>query len=293
MDTIDWSQERFEEIVKKLSAFLKLSGYKESDITFVPVSGWTGENLITPNNPPLSWYNKEENASNTVTNGIIPGATLIDLIDRLKPPERPTSKPFRLCITDVFRATGIGAGTVSISGRIDCGGVEINERVLLRPSNDQVIIKTIQIENVNVPSAFAGDNVILNIQGVDLTHLFVGNVVCDPEYPIPCATIIQARIIIFNISTPILPGTPIVFHFKSIQEQGKIVNLIEELDRTTGEIKRRKPRLLTKNSSGVVEISLHRQICCELYSDVKELGRFMLRQSGLTMAAGIVTKIID
>jgi elongation factor 1 alpha-like protein len=293
MDAIDWSQERFEEIVKKLSSFLKSSGYKESDITFVPVSGWTGENLITPNNPPLSWYNKEENASNTVTNGIIRGATLIDLIDRLKPPERPISKPFRLCITDVFRATGIGAGTTSIAGRIDSGGVEVNERVLLRPSNDQVTIKTIQIENLNVPSAFAGDNVILNIQGVDPTHLFVGNVVCDPEYPIPCATTIQARIIIFNISTPILPGTPIVFHFKSIQEQGKISSLIEELDRSTGELKRRNPRLLTKNSSGVVEIALHRQICCELYSDVKELGRFMLRQSGLTMAAGIITKIID
>jgi elongation factor 1 alpha-like protein len=292
MDTIEWSQERFEEIVKKLSTFLKTSGYKESDITFVPVSGWTGQNLITPNDPPLSWYNTEESASNILTNGIIRGATLIDLIDRLKPPERPISKPFRLCITDVFRATGTGTGTVSISGRIDCGGVEGNERVLLRPSNDLVTIKTIQIENTNVPSAFAGDNVILHIIGVDPTHLFVGNVVCDPEYPIPCATVIQARIIIFNISTPILPGTPIVFHFKSIQEQGKIVRLVEELDRSTGELKRRNPRLLTKNSSGVVEIALHRQICCELYSDVKELGRFMLRQSGLTMAAGIITTIV-
>ncbi|CAF4133628.1 unnamed protein product, partial [Rotaria sp. Silwood2] len=292
MDTVEWSQERFEEIVKKLSSFLKSSGYKESDVTYVPLSGWTGENLIAPNNPPLSWYQQGENPLNTKLNGIICGATLIDLIDRLKPPERPISKPFRLCITDVYRATGIGAGTVSISGRIDCGGIEVNERLLLRPSNDQVTIKTIQIENTNVSSAFAGDNVTLNIQGVDPTHLFIGNVVCDPEYPISCATIIQARIIIFNISVPILPGTPIVFHFKSMQEQGKIANLIEELDRSTGELKRKNPRLLTKNSSGVVEIVLQRQICCELYSDVKELGRFMLRQSGLTMAAGIITEII-
>ncbi|CAF0952948.1 unnamed protein product [Adineta steineri] len=293
MDAIDWSQERFEEIVKKLSAFLKSSGYKESDIIFVPVSGWTGENLITPTKSPLSWYTKEENAPDTLTNGIIRGKTLIDLIDHLKPPERPIAKPFRLCITDVFRATGVGAGTVSIAGRIDCGGIEVNDRVLLRPSGDQVTIKTIQIENANVPSAFAGDSIILHMQGVDPTHLFVGNVVCDPEYPIPCATRIQARIIIFNITTPILPGTPVVFHFKSIQEQGKIISLVEELDRVTGELKRQRPRLLTKNSSGVVEIALHRQICCELYSNVKELGRFMLRQSGLTMAAGIITKIIE
>lgn len=288
MDAIDWSQERFEEIVKKLSIFLKSSGFKDSDVTFVPLSGWTGENLIVPNNPPLPWYQKDGNSSN----GVIRGATLIDLIDRLKPPERPMSKPFRLCITDIFRATGVGAGTVSIAGRIDCGGVELNERVLLRPADTEATVKSIQIENSNVSSAFAGDYVTLNIQGVDPTHLFIGNVVCDPAYPIPCATVIQARIIVFNISVPILPGTPVVFHFKSIQEQGKIVSLIEELDRSTGELKRRNPRLLTKNSSGVVDIELQRQICCELYSDVKELGRFMLRQNGSTMAAGIITKVI-
>lgn len=293
MDVIDWSQERFDEIVKKLSAFLKSSGYKESDVTYVPVSGWTGENLLTPTTEPLSWYKKDENASNTATNGVIRGATLIDLIDRLKPPERAVSKPFRLCITDVFRATGIGANTVSISGRIDCGGVEVNERILLRPSNDQVTVKSILIENNNVPSAFAGDNAVLNIQGVDPAHLFVGNVVCDPEFPIPCAATVQARIIIFNTQTPIVPGTPIVFHFKSIQEQGKISRLLEELDRTTGELKRQNPRILTRNSSGVVEITLQRQICCELYADVKELGRFMLRQNGVTIAAGIITKIFD
>ncbi|CAF1576324.1 unnamed protein product [Rotaria magnacalcarata] len=292
MDTIEWSQDRFEEIVKKLSAFLKPSGYKDADVTYVPVSGWTGENLITPNNPPLSWYNKDESTSNTTVNGVIHGATLVDLIDRLKPPERPISKPFRFCISDIYRATGVGAGTVSIAGRIECGGVEVNERAILRPSNDQVTIKSIQIENTNVTSAFAGDNVTLNIQGVDPTHLFIGNVVCDPEYPIPCATVIQARIIIFNISVPIIPGTPAVFHFKSMQEQAKIMTLVEELDRLTGELKRRNPRLLPKNSSGVIELVLHRQICCELYSDVKELGRFMLRQSGLTMAAGIITRII-
>jgi elongation factor 1 alpha-like protein len=290
MDAIAWSQERFEEIVKKLASFLKSSGYKESDVTYVPVSGWTGENLIAANNPPIDWYVNEKKTS---INGVINGATLIDLIDRLKPPERPMSKPFRLCINDIFRAAGVGANTVSIAGRIDCGGVEINERLLLRPSNDQVIIKSIQIENSNVQSAFAGDNVILNIQGVDPTHLFVGNVVCDPEFPIPCATSIQARVIIFNILTPILPGTPVVFHFKSLQEQAKIRSLVEELNRSTGELKRLQPRLLTKNSSGVIEIELHRAICCELFSDSKELGRFMLRQGGVTMAAGIITKILD
>lgn len=58
LDTVNWSQERFDEIVGKLKTFLKQAGFKESDITYVPCSGLTGENLVKPpTNPELiSWY---------------------------------------------------------------------------------------------------------------------------------------------------------------------------------------------------------------------------------------------
>ena len=46
LDTIDWSKERFDEIAAKLGKFLKTQvGFKDSDISFVPVSGLTGANL--------------------------------------------------------------------------------------------------------------------------------------------------------------------------------------------------------------------------------------------------------
>lgn len=58
MDTVFWSEERFEEIKSKLGLFLKQAGYKESDVTFVPCSGLSGENLATNANEPLltHWY---------------------------------------------------------------------------------------------------------------------------------------------------------------------------------------------------------------------------------------------
>ena len=46
LDTVNWSKERFDEIIVKLGKFLKTQvGFKESDLTFVPVSGLTGANL--------------------------------------------------------------------------------------------------------------------------------------------------------------------------------------------------------------------------------------------------------
>lgn len=58
LDTANWSQERFDEIVGKLKVFLKQAGFKEGDITYIPCSGLTGENLVkTPTDDKLlSWY---------------------------------------------------------------------------------------------------------------------------------------------------------------------------------------------------------------------------------------------
>jgi elongation factor 1 alpha-like protein len=46
-----------------------------------------------------------------------------------------------------------------------------------------------------------------------------------------------------------------------------------------------------KNSSAIVEIEIDRPVCLELYSNFKDLGRFMLRASGTTVAAGLVTEV--
>lgn len=58
LDTVSWSQERFNEIEKKLKLFLKQAGFKESDVTFVPCSGLTGQNLACKptENELVTWY---------------------------------------------------------------------------------------------------------------------------------------------------------------------------------------------------------------------------------------------
>ena len=50
-------------------------------------------------------------------------------------------------------------------------------------------------------------------------------------------------------------------------------------------------RCLTKNSTAVIQLEVSRPVCMELYQDCRELGRFMLRSGGATIAAGVVTKV--
>lgn len=41
----------------------------------------------------------------------------------------------------------------------------------------------------------------------------------------------------------------------------------------------------------MIEIEFERPVCLELYKDFKDLGRFMLRYSGSTIAAGLVEEV--
>lgn len=58
LDTVGWSENRFLEIANKLNSFLKQAGFRDKDVTFVPCSGLTGENLVSsPKVPELKqWY---------------------------------------------------------------------------------------------------------------------------------------------------------------------------------------------------------------------------------------------
>jgi len=85
MDRVEYSEERYNEIVREVSAFLKKIGYNPKAVPFVPFSGWTGENL-TETSSMMPWYK---------------GSSLLQAIDSVKPPKRPVDKPLRLPINDV------------------------------------------------------------------------------------------------------------------------------------------------------------------------------------------------
>lgn len=175
------------------------------------------------------------------------------------------------------------------------------------------------MEDKLVQTVFAGDHVEICLSNVDEISLFTGAVLCEADSLIPVVSKIQARIVTFNtLSVPITnvsesvsitlliylvnflkkkffsslkQGFEAVFHYKSLCENSSVLKLIASLDKSNGEVIRKYPRCLTKNSSGMVDLQLNKPICLELYQDYKELGRFMLRSKGVTIAAGIIEKV--
>jgi elongation factor 1-alpha len=78
--TVNFGKDRYEEISKELGAFLKKIGYDPVKIPFIPISGWHGDNMLEKS-PNLTWFK---------------GPTLVEALDNIIPPKRPTEKPLRL-----------------------------------------------------------------------------------------------------------------------------------------------------------------------------------------------------
>ncbi|XP_037698062.1 HBS1-like protein isoform X2 [Choloepus didactylus] len=275
MDQVNWQQERFREIIGKLGHFLKQAGFKESDVAFIPTSGLSGENLITrsQSNELTKWYK---------------GLCLLEQIDSFKPPQRSIDKPFRLCVSDVFKDQGSG---FCVTGKIEAGYIQTGDRLLVMPPNETCTAKGITLHDEPVDWAAAGDHVSLMLVGMDIIKINVGCIFCGPKEPIKACTRFRARILIFNIEIPITKGFPVLLHYQTVSEPAVIKRLISVLNKSTGEVTKKKPKLLTKGQNALVELQTQRPVAVELYKDFKELGRFMLRYGGSTVAAGVVTEI--
>nr|XP_001099850.3 HBS1-like protein isoform X2 [Macaca mulatta] len=275
MDQVNWQQERFQEITGKLGHFLKQAGFKESDVAFIPTSGLSGENLITRSQSSelTKWYK---------------GLCLLEQIDSFKPPQRSIDKPFRLCVSDVFKDQGSG---FCITGKIEAGYIQTGDRLQAMPPNETCTVKGITLHDEPVDWAAAGDHVSLTLVGMDIIKINVGCIFCGPKEPIKACTRFRARILIFNIEIPITKGFPVLLHYQTVSEPAVIKRLISVLNKSTGEVTKKKPKFLTKGQNALVELQTQRPIALELYKDFKELGRFMLRYGGSTIAAGVVTEI--
>lgn len=275
MDQVNWQEERFQEITSKLGHFLKQAGFKESDVFYIPTSGLSGENLTTRSTVTelTSWFS---------------GPSLLEQIDAFKAPQRSVDKPFRLCVSDVFKDQGSG---FCVTGKIEAGYIQTGDRILAMPPNETCTVKGITLHDEALDWAAAGDHISLTLTGMDIIKINVGCVYCDPKEPIKACTRFRARILLFNIELPITQGFPVLLHYQTVSEPATIKKLVSVLHKSSGEVLKKKPKCLSKGMNAIVELQTHRPVALELYKDYKELGRFMLRYSGSTIAAGVVTEI--
>ncbi|XP_019709511.1 uncharacterized protein [Elaeis guineensis] len=278
MDLVEFSKERFDFIKLQLGLFLRSCGFKESSVSWIPLSAMVNQNLVTAASDVRlsSWYQ---------------GCCLLDAIDSLKPSHRDVSKPLLLPICDVVASHSLGQ--VAVCGKLEFGALRASSKVLVMPSGDIATVRTIERDHCSCSIAKAGDNVAVSLQGIDAGHVMPGGVLCHPDFPATVSSSLELKVLVLDIVTPILVGSQVEIHIHHAKEAARVTKILSLLDQKTGKVSRNAPRILTARQSAIIEVALDGAVCVEEFSVCRALGRAFLRASGSTIAVGIVTRVLE
>ncbi|PSD67951.1 translation elongation factor EF-1 subunit alpha, partial [Acinetobacter pittii] len=285
MDTAKWSEARYKEIIKETSNFIKKVGYNPKEVPFVPISGFNGDNMLEETTN-ASWYKGWEKEVKGVKKE---GKTLFQAIDAINPPSRPTDKPLRLPLQDVYKIGGIG--TVPV-GRIETGTIKPGMVVTFAPSNVTTEVKSVEMHHQQLPEGFPGDNVGFNVKNVSVKEIRRGNVAGDSKNDPPQgAASFNAQVIVLNHPGQIGAGYAPVLDCHTAHIACKFSELLEKIDRRTGKSVESSPKFVKSGDAAIVKMIPSKPMCVEAFTDYPPLGRFAVRDMRQTVAVGVIKSV--
>merc|ERR1711862_379787 len=278
-----YSKDRFEEIQKEVSGFIKKVGYDPKAVAFVPISGWHGDNMLSPSTN-MGWFNgwQIERKGESVAKG----KTLLEALDAIVPPTRPTDKPLRLPLQDVYKIGGIG--TVPV-GRVETGVLKPGMVVTFAPVQLSTEVKSVEMRHESLPEAVPGDNVGFNIKNVSVKDIKRGYVTSDSKNkPATGVADFTAQVIVLNHPGQVSNGYSPVLDCHTAHIACKFAEILEKVHRRTGKSTEDNPKFIKSGDAAIVLLTPSKPMCVEPFAEFPPLGRFAVRDMRQTVAVGVI-----
>jgi peptide chain release factor subunit 3 len=276
--SVEWSKDRYDEIVSKTTPFFKGSGYdvKSTDsVEFIPISGLTGQNLKERNSPAGgSWYT---------------GPCLWEVFDSLIMPERDAEKPFRIPLLDGYKDMGMIIGI----GKVEQGTVKAGDKAIIMPTRVETQVLSVYIEDDEVSYAKPGENIRLRLKGVEDEQVCKGFVLSPLKSPCHSCTRMKVQLMVLELleARPLLTsGYNCILHLHTSVEECQIVKLYEVTDKKTKKTEK-KPKWAKEGNVLVAGIEVVQQVAVAPFTETPQIGRFTLRDEGRTIAIGKVLEV--
>ena len=277
MDMKNYDEKVFNKIKEDMGKLLKTVGYDPSKIPFVPTAALVGEDIVTKSDK-MAWYK---------------GEPLIKVLDTIQPPEKPTQLPLRLPIQDVYNITGIGVVPV---GRIETGVLKVGDKVIAVPGREGKgvpgEVKSIEMHHEQMQQAEPGDNVGFNVRGFGKKDIARGDVLGHADNVPTVASEFTAQMVVLNHPTVVTAGYTPVFHIHTSQVACQITEITKKLNPATGETIQEKPDFIKNGDAAVVKIKPTHPLVIEKQSEIPQMARFAVRDSGQTVAAGMCIDLV-
>jgi len=276
MDTVDYKEDRYNEIKSEVTTYLTKVGYKvdnpKNPIHFVPISGFQGENMISKSDK-MGWYK---------------GPYLLEALDTMREPKRPIDKPLRLPLQDVYKIGGIG--TVPV-GRVETGVIKPGMSCQFAPVGKVTEVKSVEMHHESLPQAVPGDNVGFNVKNLSVKDLRRGYVASDAKNdPAKGAESFDAQVIVMNHKN-IMNGYAPVLDCHTAHVACKFQHIQNRIDRRTNKVAEVDPKVIKTGDAAMVTLVPQRPLCVETFKNYPPLGRFAVRDMRMTVAVGVIQQV--
>jgi len=204
---------------------------------------------------------------------------LLRVVDEYIPePVRDIDKPFMMSVEDVFSIKG--RGTV-VTGRVDRGKIKVGdgvEIVGLRDKSMSSVVTGVEMFHKSLDEGMAGDNLGLLLRGIERTDVERGQVVAIPKSITPHRRFMSEVYVLKKDEggrhKAFFTGYRPQFFVRTMDVTGNIT-LPEGVE------------MVMPGDNVNLEVELIVPVALEQGS------KFAIREGGLTVGAGVITKILD
>jgi bifunctional enzyme CysN/CysC len=268
MDLVDWSQEKYNEIVKDYNAFVTRLNF--SDIHFIPMSALKGDNVVN-HSENLSWYDGPTFLHHLESVNISTDRNLIDM---------------RLPVQYVLRPNLDFRG---FSGTLASGVVRVGDSVVSLPSRQESKIKAIYGPDGEIQEAFCPQAVTVTLEDeIDVSR---GNMLV-PVKNIPHVGNEFEAMVVWMHEEAAKSGKSYLIKHTSSTVPGVLSSVRYKVDVNSMNRDKDAPTesSLELNEIGRCHITLHRPIAFDSYDKNRTTGAFIIvdRMTNITVGAGMI-----
>merc|ERR1712072_1046518 len=292
-----YAKSRYDEVGGEMKNMLVKVGWKkdfvEKSVPVLPISGWMGDNLNEKSKNMDWWKGFDVLLPSKETTHV---HTLYDCLnDMISPPGRNSTAPMRLPLSGIYKIKGVGD---VLAGRVEQGLVNPGEEVIFMPTHTSANkcegkVFTVEMHHKRVEKANPGDNVGMNIKGLDKNNMpRVGDVMIYKKD----GTLKATQSFVAQIQTLDIPGelkkgySPIGF-VRCGRAACRMTAIDWKVGKETGGKKLEGPHSLKSNEMAQITMEPQQPLVVDSFKNCEGLSRIAFLDGNTAVMLGKVVKV--